>query len=95
MHVGAASRQGRERGGEPKRAARHSAERGRKDGRKKERTTDLLYLMHASDCASSAAVARVASASLTKKRRGRVAVCLNKPISVDVEEGKRWKWRRR
>jgi hypothetical protein len=95
MHVGAASRQGRERGGEPKWAVRHSEERGRKDGRKRERTTYLLYLIHLSEGASSAAVARVALVSLTKKRRGRVAVCLNKPISVDVEEGKRWKWRRR
>jgi hypothetical protein len=42
---------------------------GRKDGRKRERTTDLLYLTHASDCASSAVVARVASASLTKKTK--------------------------
>ncbi|KAJ7312459.1 hypothetical protein DFH08DRAFT_897038 [Mycena albidolilacea] len=76
MHVGAASRQGRERGGEPKRAARHRAQRGegrrmgRKDGiREKEQQTCYIYFMHASDCASSAAVARVASASLTKKTK--------------------------
>ncbi|KAJ7695616.1 hypothetical protein B0H14DRAFT_808130 [Mycena olivaceomarginata] len=42
---------------------------GKKDGRKRERTADLLYLMHASEGASSAAVARVASASLTRKTK--------------------------
>jgi hypothetical protein len=39
MHVGAALRQGRERSGEPKRAARHSEERegDGKEGREEER----------------------------------------------------------